>query len=353
MIYKSSATQWNFMCIPYGSKLYGTSTAASDTDEKAIYVPSLDSLLLGHKPRIYKERVDANGCTVPDGASMPASGVETEYIPIQTFVRDFVQGQTYALEVAYAYLGFGCPKPGPIYTSEKPVYNFIKELVDKFSTAEVHSMVGFAMKQTFDYVHRGQRLNEAQKVFDVLTNAVTMTNATGELRLDTRLPSGQSILDFIVEKTGLKIGSSVNNKKEMRTLELNGRSYLETTQLSHLINLVDKLINSYGERTSRAAKSDVDYKSLSHAVRVYQQAIELLDTGKITFPRPNAEFLLAVKQGKVDLEEVKALLHSLDEEVQEKVKSSTIRRRTPELDAAAEEWLLEQLHDLYWTLNLD
>ena len=31
----------------YGSKLYGTSTPASDTDEKMIYLPSLQSLLLG------------------------------------------------------------------------------------------------------------------------------------------------------------------------------------------------------------------------------------------------------------------------------------------------------------------
>jgi hypothetical protein len=47
------------------------------------------------------------------------------------------------------------------------------------------------------------------------------------------------------------------------------------------------------------------------------------------------------------------LLEQLDEEVQEKILTSTIRKRTPELEAAAEEWLLLQLHDLYSLSLLD
>lgn len=342
------------MHVTYGSKLYGTSTPKSDTDDKVIYIPSLDSLLLGQKSKIFKIRLDAEGNKVPDmidgkACKMPDNGVETEYIPIQTFVRDFVRGQTYALEVAHAYLSFGPPKPGLFYTSERPTYDFVKELVTRFTNAEVHSMVGFAAKQTMDYVMRGDRMNKVQAILDVLVDIneeYYNLDTSMAPRLDTQYAAG-TILDAASRLTGLSIGSSMNNNKTMRTLEMNGRTYLETTTLEHLIALLQKKVGEYGERTQAASTADVDFKSLSHAVRVYQQAIELLDTGKMTFPRPNAAELLKIKTGEGDLEAVKQQLRDLDAEVLQKVETTTLQKRTPELDEEAEVFLLNFLRDLY------
>lgn len=341
--------QWRFFTSPYGSRLYGTATPTSDTDEKVIYVPSLDSLLLGKKLTIYKERVDAQGNKVPDNVSMPDGGVETEHIPLQTFVRDFVRGQAYALEVAYAYVGRGKPAPGVVYSIELETYHFLQQLIEKFGNSDVYSMVSFAKKQTLDYVHRGERLNKAIAVLEVIERYIkkAITDGYEPLpRLDT-LHNNKPILDWVALDTGLKIGTSTNGNRAMRTLELNGRSYLETTDLDHLAIQLRKVIDAYGARTNAAAEQAVDFKSLSHAVRVYQQAIELLDTGWITFPRQNAAELLAIKRGEADLENVKELLNQLDAEVQAKVLASSIQKRTPELEEAAEKWLLKQLHVLY------
>lgn len=91
----------NLFTVQYGSKLYGTSTATSDTDLKVVYLPSIEDLLMLRKPKIFKIRQDADGNRITDErASMPDGGVETEYFPLQTFVADFVQGQTYALKPA-------------------------------------------------------------------------------------------------------------------------------------------------------------------------------------------------------------------------------------------------------------
>lgn len=335
--------------VTYGSKLYGTSTPKSDTDLKSVYLPDINDILLGKKLVATKSRVDASGVKVPDDASMPDGGVENEYIPFQTFVRDFVQGQTYAVEIAYAIL-----KDGPQAPDAHSVWEFdyVVELVRKFSNNEVYSMVGFAMKQTFDYVKRGERLNEAVKVRDALESVLSRAGwlqNKNELRLDSPLQFGGGMLalDYIAKETGLPLGTSVNNNKTMRTLEMNGRSYLDSTSVTHLLTQVNKLVTQYGERSTRAAETDVDYKSLSHAVRVYQQAIELLDTGRLTFPRENAAELLRVKQGLVPLEEVKTLLKALDAEVLAKMETSTVRKRTPELEAEAEQWLLVALRELY------
>ena len=339
--------------VQYGSKLYGTSTPTSDTDLKSVYLPNIDNLLLGKKLVATKTREDKYGQPVPDNASMPENGVENEYIPFQTFVRDFVAGQTYAVEMAYAILKQGPSAPDKVSARE---FELVKELVENFGNNEVYSMVGFAMKQTFDYVKRGERLNDARKVKQALDVVLSRYESYQWplVRLDTTIThnldgvvSTMLVLDAVADFTGLETGTSVNNNKTQRTLEMNGRSYLESTTVTHLMTQVEKLITQYGERSTKAAETDVDFKSLSHAVRVYQQAIELLDTGKVTFPRPNAAELLRIKSGKADLEEVKVLLKKLDAEVLEKMETSTQRKRTPELEAAAEAWLLKALRELY------
>lgn len=338
--------------VTYGSRLYGTNTPTSDTDLKSVFLPAIDDLLLGRKLGTSKTRVHSDGSPVPDKSSMPDNGVEHEYFPLQTFVRDFVQGQTYALEMAWAVLANG-PDGHTLQAARE--YELMVELVEKFGNREVYSMVSFAMKQTFDYVKRGERLEQARKLLDVLEFwSATLDDLENmdpgsymKKRLDTVLPEGEKLLHTVAREAGLELGTSVNNNHTFETLKLNGREYLETTDLKQLELAVSKLVSEYGERTNRAAKEVVDYKSLSHAVRVYEQALELLDTGKLTFPRPNANYLRSVKQGLVPLEEVKARLLELDEEVLAKQESSTQRRKTPELVAASEEWLLKKLRQLY------
>ena len=330
--------------VTYGSKLYGTSTPTSDTDLKTVYLPRLDDVLLGKRLVNTKTRADVNGMRVPDDQPMPDGGVENEFIPFQVFVRDFVQGQTYAVECAYAILA-----QGPFAFDKRSLREFqlVEELVEKFSNNEVYSMVSFAQKQTFDYVKRGERLNEALKVQKALREALGWFARGSVPRLDSVMETGETALDWVALQTGLKTGVSVNNNKSQRTLELNGRSYLESTRLDHILEQVRKHVEKFGDRSTKAAEVDVDYKSLSHAVRVYQQSIELLETGKITFPRPNAGELLFIKQGKQELEFTKELLVELDAEVLEKMAASTVRRRTPALEAAAEQWLLQALRELF------
>jgi hypothetical protein len=60
----------------------------------------------------------------------------------------------------------------------------------------------------------------------------------------------------------------------------------------------------------------VDWKALSHAVRVGTQAIEFLGTGHVTFPLPNAEHVLAIKTGKVAYQKVSREIESLLESVE-------------------------------------
>jgi hypothetical protein len=222
----------------------------------------------------------------------------------------------------------------------------------------VGGMTGFAAKQTMDYVQRGQRLNAARAVLEAVDKIQAHFNEqfaglnvseTPALRLDTlwSAPPDVRVLDELVQQTGLEIGEAVNRDQKMRTLKLNGREYLETTTLQHFRTAVQKLVDQYGERSTRASEVDVDWKSLSHAVRVYQQVLELLDTRWITFPRPNAAKLLTIKNGELSLDSVKELLEELDLRVLEALADTDLPKVDDKFRSTAESALFSLLEGFY------
>lgn len=323
--------------VTYGSHLYGTSTPTSDHDFKTVVLPPLRDLLLGRPLRVDRHRYAADGTVVGAQATMPDGGHEAEHVPLQKLVQDYLGGQAYAIELVYAVLhGAHRTHLEGLGEAEQHRAAAFEALCDGLVRGALHrnvqGMVGFAMKQTFDYVRRGERYAAACAVLAAVDEALAVWEVEHErehprpaARLDSQRPWLKgSMLDWIAEKTGLEVGTTVNHNRTMRTLKLNGREYLETTALTHFRAAVEKLVEQYGERSTRAAETEVDWKSLSHAVRVYQQVLELLRTGWITFPRPNAAELLAVKQGQRPLDEVKDLLRALDDQVNLELGRSTL-----------------------------
>src|ERR1019366_365533 len=82
--------------------------------------------------------------------------------------------------------------------------------------------------------------------------------------------------------------------------------------IKHGRDVLDKLVNEYGKRALQAGgQQGVDWKALSHAVRVGTQAIELLRTGNVTFPLANAGHLLDIKLGRLLYKEVSTEIEGL------------------------------------------
>jgi predicted nucleotidyltransferase len=81
-------------------------------------------------------------------------------------------------------------------------------------------------------------------------------------------------------------------------------------------------------------------KNAYHAIRLLEECIELLQTGTITFPRPNADFLRQVRHGEIDVEVVKARYLELDAMVPVELEKSSIPALTDK----------EALDDLYYNI---
>jgi len=92
-------------------------------------------------------------------------------------------------------------------------------------------------------------------------------------------------------------------------LEVCGKLYPLKATVKLIKNNIQNKFDEYGKRALLAEKNEgIDWKALSHAVRVNSQGIELFKTGHITFPRPDRDLLLKIKTGQMDYKEVAEII---------------------------------------------
>jgi hypothetical protein len=93
-----------------------------------------------------------------------------------------------------------------------------------------------------------------------------------------------------------------------------------------------RIYDQYGHRALQAEKNEgVDWKALMHAIRVTEEAKELLRTGNVTFPRPEREFLVRIRKGEVPYQEVAESIEMGIEEI-EFLQQSSLLAESIDLD---------------------
>jgi hypothetical protein len=86
----------------------------------------------------------------------------------------------------------------------------------------------------------------------------------------------------------------------VRHLEVCGRKMPFTSAIKAARDIAQRMVDEYGQRALQAERHEgIDWKALSHAMRVGREALELFATGRITFPLPYAAEILAIKRGEV------------------------------------------------------
>ncbi len=77
--------------------------------------------------------------------------------------------------------------------------------------------------------------------------------------------------------------------------------YLEEEDIQFLLLTKDEAIDKINKRKN---------KNMMHLYRLLEEGKELLTTGVITFPRPDAEELLAIRRGKYSYDELMNIIGS-------------------------------------------
>ena len=100
-----------------------------------------------------------------------------------------------------------------------------------------------------------------------------------------------------------------NPELKVRMLSVCEKKIQEHIQLKEAYKIFHHIFEEYGQRALQAEKNEgIDWKATQHAVRVCEEAKELLLTGNITFPRPEKDLLLKIRKGELHYKQVAELI---------------------------------------------
>ena len=302
-----------FKCI-HGSHLYGLNTEKSDQDFKGIVIPSKEEIINNTAPKTsYDEQTKKD----PKGKNS-AGDIDSTFFTLKSFLRLCEEGQTVASEMLF------CPES--LWVESSPLWLEILSHREKLLHRGVSAFYGYARKQAYRYSVKGVRI-EAAKL--MLQWAETVPDHE---RLTKYLPSLEA---FVQSHQNLKSSDNtpllsfttcIGPKGEsVPHLEICGRRYPFTLTGKYFKQQLSRTLEDYGKRSLMAYENKgADFKALSHALRVGYQAVELLSTGKLTFPRPEKEYLLSVKQGKVPYQEIETEIELFLSKIEAAGKLSTL-----------------------------
>lgn len=259
----------------FGSHLYGTNTKTSDKDFKGVYLPNLNNCILGNVKRSIVSNTKSNA-----SQKNTSEDIDCEIYSLQYFLLELGKnGDTTFLDMIHA------PDSMLLETSE--IWQQIRANRAKFYTKSLKSYIGYCRTQASKYGIRGSKLEEAQKILNVL-NSHNDNEKLANFWED--LPNSEYSKRYDIDNC------QANDK---RAFDFCGKKLMADSNVFFAKITIQKFYDSYGERARMAqANQGIDWKAISHAFRVGYQLKELYTTGDLIFPLKDAEFLKEIKKHK-------------------------------------------------------
>lgn len=296
----------HIVMVMHGSRLYGMEGEKSDFDYKTIYLPAIESLILNTPAQITRDKTDTT---------------EIENIPIQIFLDHFFQGQTYALEVAFALQQNSYIKSP--HEGDPPINRWVNILIDEFLTRDISKMRDYALAQATKYGVKVERYESMKIIHDFITD---------EMGDQTLLES--DMIDHMLKFNHVKktmIENAKGGAELAPALDVCGKKFSYTTKWKKVKDSLGKNLIQYGERVKTGSFDGTDWKALAHAIRIIEQIEELCEHKKLTFPRPNSHFLKAIKEGLIPKDQAIAHLENKFRDAEKIINQSILINSTPDL----------------------
>lgn len=256
----------------FGSRLYGTALPTSDFDTKGVFLPAADQILYGDAPSTFTPPI-----TLGDQDSSSFS--------FARYLELLCEGQTNALDMLFA--------PAEMWRCFDPLWYDVLRNKERFLSRQCKDSIGYARAQAEKYSLRGQRIAALEAVIDVLEKYPITTHVE-----DAMMAGGYQLTSLPAAIARYITLSDPQTEGGVRFLEVCGKKVGFTTTVFIALEIFRRALAGYGTRARQAQDGGADWKALYHAVRITSQTVELLETGHVTFPRPDAADLLKIRGGE-------------------------------------------------------
>ncbi len=298
----------------FGSQVYGTSLPTSDQDFKEVFVPDGSDILLGRATKVSR----SSTTKVDTTARNTAADIDSEAFSYAGFLRLLAEGQTVATDMLFI------PKEHIIHGST--TWDEIMDCRHSLVSRRIAGFVGYCKAQANKYGIKGSRVNAAKAIIDLLEQFPP------EKRLGDSIIKGH-LVHFCedhehAEMIEIPTPNTGMIRQNLAHLSVCNRKQSMTVTVKYALSQYRELWDKYGERARQAAANEgIDWKALMHAVRIGNQAHELLATGHVTFPRPEADLLLAIRKGEMPYSVVANLIEDNLESLEAAQEVSRLREK--------------------------
>jgi hypothetical protein len=267
-----------------GSHLHGTATDQSDLDYKAVFLPSARDILLQR----VRDTIEESRPRPPGEKNRPGD-IDRQSLSLKRYLELLAEGQTMALDMLFAPAWALTRAPDPIWED-------LQANTDRLITRRASIFIRHCRQQANRYGIMGSRVTVVRRAVEMLVEAITHHGAQAKLRVIT-----PQVAAFAKDMDHAElVDLAAPDGQTAHFLEVCGKKMAFQASLGEALATMTRLRDAYGQRALEAERNaGVDWKALSHAVRVGREALDLLTTGRLHFPLPYASELLAIKRGDV------------------------------------------------------
>lgn len=314
--------------IKFGSHLYGTNTPTSDTDYKGVFIPEARDIVLQRAPRTMSM---GTGRKKVEGERNLATDIDSEYYSLHYYLQLLREGQTGAVDMLFA--------PNP--EESTLLWNHLRMNRERLLTKKSAAFVGYCRTQANKYGIKGSRVAAARASMERFQNYVATFGSTVKVG-ECLFPDALVIPDHQIDEFTSIVTKETTGGNFERYYVCCDRMVGFKNTLKEAASIFTRIHENYGARARMAESNEgIDWKALSHAVRVGHEALELLRFKWITFPLPNAPHILEIKQGKLDYKVVAEEIERLLVQVEEAAAESTLPEH------ADQAWIDDLIYRIY------
>lgn len=322
--------------VKFGSHLYGTNTPTSDTDWKGVHLPSGRDILMQNIQQVV---------SVSTGSSTTKNSqydVDDDSFALNKFIAMVRTGDMIAYELLFVTPENLGHKMDDVWYHDFHLNRHF------FIDRNIAGFIGYIRQQANKYGIKGSRMATARAAVKLFEDAVVTYGHKAKLNEYPREVYEAFIQNY--EHTQLlELPVASGDDRTATYFEVLNRKLGMTITFNEAHKIVSKIFEEYGSRALAAESNQgVDWKSLYHAIRVSEQAKELLTTGEITFPRSNAKELLRIKYGEFEYRKVATELENNMDELEELMTTTTLGERNEQyIDELVEMLFLDRVKDYY------
>lgn len=268
----------------YGSRLFGTALASSDRDIRCVALPEPRDILLGRASYARQLRDDNH-------KKMSAGEEDVTVTSVQKFSDLLATGDVTAIETLFA----------PNLLGSHPDWDRFRSVAQSAFPVNAERFRAYGKSQMLRYSTRGAGVRGLREVVAILRDHMAVSGQTN--RAVAKTPRTMSLLkQLCIEDQDVSI-SYQEDRHDVPILHVSGRSAYLTARPFDALKIFDGALKQISARRASAAEHPdlADIKGIYHAMRIVDEGIELLQTGRLVFPLQRAPLYLKVRTGEVPL----------------------------------------------------